>query len=44
MGISKTAYWAAAARAQEHGRPDRIFEDPFAQRMAGEEGPKLLEF
>lgn len=40
--VAKTALWTAAARARESRRPDRLFEDPLAARLAGHEGVKLL--
>ena len=36
--ISDTARWAAYFRAQETARPDAIFRDPFAERLAGQHG------
>lgn len=42
MDITKTAYWAAAARAEESSRADRLFEDPYAQHFAGEMGVQML--
>ena len=36
--ISDTARWVAVYRAQETARPDAIFRDPFAERLAGERG------
>lgn len=36
--ISDTARWAAYFRAQETGRPDALFRDPFAERLAGQHG------
>jgi methyltransferase (TIGR00027 family) len=36
--ISRTARWIAAARARESRRPDRLFDDPFAEALAGPEG------
>lgn len=36
--ISDTALWAAVYRARETERPDAIFRDPFARRLAGERG------
>lgn len=36
--VSETALWAAVLRAQESARPDAIFHDPFAARLAGERG------
>ncbi|MEH1166494.1 SAM-dependent methyltransferase [Micromonospora sp. CPCC 205539] len=41
--VAKTALWTAAARARESSRPDRIFDDPFAGLLAGEEGAALLQ-
>ena len=37
-----TAYWIAAARAQESAREDRVFDDPFAEALAGEIGRRVL--
>lgn len=36
--ISDTARWVAALRAIESERPDAMFCDPFARRLAGEKG------
>jgi methyltransferase (TIGR00027 family) len=36
--ISDTAHWVAYHRATESERPDAIFRDPFARRLAGERG------
>jgi methyltransferase (TIGR00027 family) len=36
--ISDTARWAAYFRAQETARPDAIFRDPYAERLAGQHG------
>jgi methyltransferase (TIGR00027 family) len=36
--ISDTARWVAAHRAIESARPDAIFHDPLAARLAGERG------
>lgn len=41
--ISHTARIVAAKRAIEQERPDRLFEDPFAADLAGEEVETLLE-
>jgi methyltransferase (TIGR00027 family) len=41
--VAKTALWTAAARARETRRPDRLFEDPYAETLAGEDGPMLLK-
>ncbi|MFI8423901.1 class I SAM-dependent methyltransferase [Streptomyces sp. NPDC085479] len=40
--VAKTALWTAAARARESARPDRLFDDPFAAVLAGDEGFALL--
>jgi methyltransferase (TIGR00027 family) len=39
--VSDTARWVAAYRAQETQRPDAVFRDPFAGRLAGERGEKI---
>lgn len=39
--ISDTARWVAVFRAEESERPDAIFNDPFARRLAGERGEKI---
>jgi methyltransferase (TIGR00027 family) len=39
--ISDTALWVAIYRARESERPDAIFKDPFARRLAGERGQKI---
>jgi methyltransferase (TIGR00027 family) len=36
--ISDTARWIAALRAEESARPDALFHDPLAARLAGERG------
>jgi methyltransferase (TIGR00027 family) len=36
--ISDTARWAAYFRAQENVRPDALFRDPYAERLAGQHG------
>lgn len=36
--ISDTARWVAYFRAQESKRPDALFHDPFAERLAGPRG------
>ncbi|MFC7545971.1 class I SAM-dependent methyltransferase [Plantactinospora sp. GCM10030261] len=43
-GVGETALWMAAARARESRRPDRLFEDPYAERLAGPRGPDLLTY
>ncbi len=37
-GISDTARWVAYFRALETQRPDALFRDPYAKRLAGERG------
>lgn len=37
-GVSDTARWVAYFRALETLRPDALFRDPFAERLAGEHG------
>ena len=39
--ISDTARWVAVYRARESQRPDAVFRDPFAQRLAGERGQQI---
>src|SRR5438552_1547980 len=41
--ISDTARWVAYYRAMETARPDAIFRDPFAERLAGPEGRQITE-
>ena len=36
--ISDTALWVAAYRALESRRPDALFKDPYAEKLAGERG------
>ncbi len=36
--VSDTARWVAYFRARETERPDAVFRDPFAERLAGERG------
>lgn len=40
--IANTSRWTAAIRAYETDRPDRLFEDPLARALAGEEGFRLV--
>jgi len=40
--VAATGLLAAAVRAKESGRADRLFADPFAERLAGAEGLQLL--
>jgi len=39
---SMTALWMAAERARETARPDRLFDDPLAEVLAGQEGFDLM--
>lgn len=41
--VSDTARWVAVYRAQESERPDAIFHDPFARRLAGERGEQIAK-
>lgn len=36
--VSDTAFWIANYRATESERPDALFRDPLARRLAGERG------
>ncbi len=40
--VSDTARWVAVYRAMETERPDPIFRDPFARRLAGERGQTIM--
>jgi methyltransferase (TIGR00027 family) len=40
--ISDTARWVAVYRAMETERPDAIFHDPFARRLAGPKGEEIV--
>lgn len=39
--VSDTARWVAYYRARESERPDALFHDPFARRLAGEKGEAI---
>ena len=41
--ISDTARWVAFYRAMETERPDAIFRDPFAAKLAGERGEAIVD-
>lgn len=41
--VSDTARWVAYHRALESERPDALFRDPFARRLAGERGRRIAE-
>jgi methyltransferase (TIGR00027 family) len=38
LSVTATAAWIAAARARESRRPDRLFDDPWADKLAGSAG------
>jgi hypothetical protein len=40
--VSDTARWVAVYRAMETERPDAIFRDPFARKLAGERGEEIV--
>ncbi len=40
--VSDTALWVAMYRALESDRPDAIFRDPYARRLAGPRGEAIL--
>ena len=40
--VSDTARWVAVYRAMETERPDAIFRDPYARRLAGERGEAIV--
>jgi methyltransferase (TIGR00027 family) len=42
-GIALTARWTAASRARETERSDRLFDDPLAAALAGDQGFALFE-
>jgi len=39
--ISDTARWVAIFRAEESERPDAVFHDPFARKLAGKKGEQI---
>jgi methyltransferase (TIGR00027 family) len=41
--VSDTARWVAAYRAWESRRPDALFRDPLAERLAGELGERIAQ-
>ena len=41
--ISDTARWVAVFRADESERPDAVFHDPFARKLAGERGEQIAD-
>ncbi|MGB9305425.1 MAG: SAM-dependent methyltransferase [Mycobacterium sp.] len=40
--VSDTARWTALHRATESARPDALFKDPLAERLAGEHGRAIV--
>jgi methyltransferase (TIGR00027 family) len=40
--VSDTARWVAMYRAMETDRPDALFRDPYARRLAGEKGAEII--
>lgn len=40
--VSDTALWVALYRAQESERKDALFHDPYARRLAGERGRRIM--
>jgi methyltransferase (TIGR00027 family) len=40
--VSDTARWVAYYRAMESARPDALFRDPWARRLAGERGAAIV--
>ena len=40
--VSDTARWTALYRATESARPDALFRDPLAERLAGEQGRAIV--
>lgn len=41
--VSDTARWVAVYRAMESERPDAIFRDPYARRLAGAKGEAIVK-
>jgi methyltransferase (TIGR00027 family) len=41
--ISDTARWVAAYRARETERPNAVFSDPYARRLAGDRGEEIAK-
>jgi methyltransferase (TIGR00027 family) len=41
-GVSDTAFMVASWRAMESERPDALFRDPFAARLAGDHGKNIV--
>src|SRR6478752_9383655 len=43
QNISDTAKWVAVFRAEESERPDAVFQDPFARKLAGKKGEQIAD-
>ena len=41
--VSDTALWVAVYRAKESERPDALFRDPYARKLAGERGEQIAK-
>jgi methyltransferase (TIGR00027 family) len=41
-GVADTARWVAVYRAMETERPDALFRDPYARRLAGRQGEAIV--
>ena len=41
--VSDTALWVAVHRAAESNRQDALFQDPYAERLAGERGRQIVQ-
>ena len=41
--IADTALWVAIYRAEESERPDAVFHDPYARKLAGERGAQIAD-
>ena len=41
--VSDTARWVALYRAMESERPDALFHDPYARRLAGPRGERIVD-
>jgi methyltransferase (TIGR00027 family) len=41
--VADTAFWIAEMRARESARPDALFSDPLAARLAGERGAVIAQ-
>lgn len=41
--VSDTARWVAVYRAMESDRPDAIFHDPYARKLAGDRGEAIVD-